>query len=81
MHSAASNIRLEQSAWKRSTGMCWLYSSASGAMRPSNEQGKSLRKASGLGHYINIFNQIEDDLLILGVEIDWDSLEEVNDDE
>ena len=50
-------------------------------MRPSNEQGKSLRKASGLGDSINIFNQIEDDLLILGVEIDWDSLEEVNDDE
>jgi hypothetical protein len=29
-----------------------------------------------LDRHVNIFNQIEHDLLILGVEIDWDSLRE-----
>lgn len=35
---------------------------------------EELREA--LDRHINIFNQIEEDLLILGVEINWDSLRE-----
>jgi hypothetical protein len=33
-----------------------------------------------LARHVNIFNQIEDDLLVLDVEIDWDSLREQLDD-
>ena len=33
-----------------------------------------------LDRHVSIFNQIEDDLLVLDVEIDWDSLREQDDD-
>lgn len=52
-----------------------VVTTASGQWVPLDDLRETLRR------HVNIFNQIDDDLLILDVNIDWNTLEELNDDE